>query len=144
MRLSTLFLAMLIIIACKHQQTNNPVHFPLSEEGYDPTAPQPKIELSDTVINLGNINPDTIYKIPVVVTNVGEEPLIIKRAFSDCGCIVSDVPQNPISPGKSDTLIIQLNTAEIPLTAKQRVVTIVSNTVPNSQTVVVYFNMNSE
>ncbi len=139
MRLAVLLFPMLIAVSCEHQQTDSPVHFPISEEGYDPTAPQPRIELSDTIINLGVISSDTIYKIPIIVSNVGEEPLIIRRAFSDCGCIVSDVPQNPIPPDKSDTLIIQLNTAEIPLTATQRIVTIVSNTVPNTQQVVINF-----
>jgi len=130
---------MLIALSCEYQQTDSPVHFPVSEKGYDPTAPQPRIKLSDTMINLGTINPDTVYEIPIIVMNVGEEPLIIRRAFSDCGCIISDVPQNPIPPDKSDTLIIQLNTAEISLTATQRIVTIVSNTVPNTRQAVINF-----
>lgn len=127
------------MVACGQQQPDSPLHFPVSEKGYESTAPQPRIKLSDTIINLGTINPDTVYKIPIVVMNVGEEPLIIRRAFSDCGCIVSDIPQEPISPNQSDTLIIQLNTGEIPITATQRIVTIVSNTVPNTQQVVINF-----
>ncbi len=129
------------MVSCGQQQTDSPVHFPVSEKGYDPTAPQPRIKLSDTLVNLGTINPDTVYKIPIVVANVGEEPLIIRRAFSDCGCVVSQIPQDPIKPNDQDTLIITLNTKEIPEGATSRIVTVVSNSIPNYARVTILFQI---
>ncbi len=108
------------------------IHFPLKGEHFDSSAPQPKLWLSDTLVELGEVKPDTAYVIPIVVKNIGNEELIIKRAFSDCGCVVSEVPQQPLKPGESDTLLIILNTKEVPFDATGRVVTVVTNTIPNN------------
>ena len=78
------------------------------------------------VVENGSKNPFTF-----VLTNTGNEPLVIEKAKGSCSCTVPDWPKDPIMPGE---------TGEIEVTFKPKasqagkdvtqVVTITSNTEP--------------
>lgn len=43
--------------------------------------------------------------------NIGDEPLIINRVRSTCGCTIPEWPRTPIEPGKTDQIAVKYNTA---------------------------------
>lgn len=43
--------------------------------------------------------------------NLGEEPIVINRVRSTCGCTVPDWPREPIEPGASGEIKVIYNTA---------------------------------
>ncbi len=114
---------------------------PLKGTQIDTTAPMPRIALSDSVVHLGQLPPDTVIRYPLIVQNIGQRPLIIQRAFSACGCVVTDLPRAPILPGQKDTLWVSLDTRRLPEGARTRTVTIVSNTIPNTHYVRLLFEL---
>ncbi len=46
-------------------------------------------------------------------TNTGNEPLIISRVYSSCGCTVPKKPKDPIAPGESDVIEVKYNTNRV-------------------------------
>ncbi len=46
-------------------------------------------------------------------TNTGNEPLIISRVYSSCGCTVPKKPSDPIAPGESDVIEVKYNTSRV-------------------------------
>lgn len=47
-----------------------------------------------------------------VVTNIGNELLIIDQAAPSCGCTISDYTKAPIAPGKTGTIKATFNAAD--------------------------------
>ena len=42
--------------------------------------------------------------------NAGSEPLLITSAFSSCGCVVPEFPNQPILPGEKSSIKVRYNT----------------------------------
>lgn len=60
-----------------------------------------------------------------VVTNTGNEPLIIQMCKGSCGCTVPSCPQEPIAPGASAKITVKYDTNRVgPI---NKTVTITSN-----------------
>lgn len=60
-----------------------------------------------------------------VVTNTGNEPLIIQMCKGSCGCTVPTCPQEPIAPGQSAKITVKYDTQRVgPI---NKTVTITSN-----------------
>lgn len=98
------------------------------------THSAPRMRLSDTLLHLGTIPKGLKKRTHVWIYSEGNMALLIRRAFSDCGCTVTDVPRQPLLPGDSARLTIELDTRTLPRGYVRRVVTIVSNAIPNSTT----------
>ena len=47
-------------------------------------------------------------------TNVGEGPLVIHQVFAHCGCTVTEYTQEPVLPGKTGTIKVTYNRANMP------------------------------
>jgi hypothetical protein len=45
-----------------------------------------------------------------VITNTGDEPLVIQSAKASCGCTVPSFPKEPIAPGASATITVKYDT----------------------------------
>ena len=60
-----------------------------------------------------------------VVTNKGNEPLIISKCQQSCGCTVPQCPMQPIAPGKSVEIVVTYDTKRVGPINKS--VTIMSN-----------------
>jgi len=48
-----------------------------------------------------------------VFTNTGQEPLIIEKASSSCGCTVPNPPKYPILPGQTDSISVKYDTKRL-------------------------------
>lgn len=72
----------------------------------------PKITLSKSSLNFGNVSKGKKVKSTITYVNNGKNNLIIRKVSSTCGCTVVKSKNNEIKPGKSGKLIITLNTAE--------------------------------
>ena len=70
----------------------------------------PEISFEKTVHDYGTIVQGANGTCNFRFTNTGKEPLILSRPQSSCGCTVPSWPQEPILPGKSDTIKVTYNT----------------------------------
>ena len=72
----------------------------------------PKISLSKTKLNFGDVAKDKKAKSTITYTNNGKEDLIIRKVSATCGCTVIKTKKNVIKPSKSGKLIVTLDTSE--------------------------------
>jgi len=90
----------------------------------------PRIELSTTSFDLGDINPDDGNRVETFfVKNTGGEPLNIISVSTSCGCTEGEVESDEILPGEQTKLIVTYDPSVHPeLVGKiERVVYIKSN-----------------
>lgn len=74
-----------------------------------------------------------------IVTNTGNEPLLIQMCKGSCGCTVPSCPQEPIAPGASAKITVKYDTNRVgPI---NKTVTITSNAV-NSPSKMIYIRGN--
>lgn len=57
--------------------------------------------LSAKTIKLGKIQTNKKASGIITITNTGKSPLLIRKAYSDCGCIHFSLPAKGIAPGQS-------------------------------------------
>lgn len=87
----------------------------------------PKIEFKTDVVDYG-----TVYKgedsgiREFEFTNTGDEPLIIKKVKSTCGCTIPSKPKEPIMPGKTGKIEVKYNMKPGPI---RKTITVMSNAV---------------
>jgi|GEM_PF-261161 len=96
---------------------------------------QAKICFETTKLDAGEIeygsNGQFIYKF----TNCGNQPLIISRGQTSCGCLVCYWPKDPIMPGKTGKIELKYDTKRVGPTTKTA--TITSNCSENPSIVLV-------
>jgi hypothetical protein len=63
--------------------------------------------------DFGKIKQNVPVTATFVVTNIGNEPLIIDQATPSCGCTVSDYTKAPVAPGKTGTIKATFNAAAV-------------------------------
>lgn len=70
----------------------------------------PEIFFKQTTHDYGTIelNGDGTYNFEF--TNIGNEPLILSKPRSSCGCTVPSWPKEPILPGESNNIKVTYNT----------------------------------
>ncbi|MCL2040645.1 MAG: DUF1573 domain-containing protein [Bacteroidales bacterium] len=73
-----------------------------------------------------------------VFTNTGQEPLIIEKASSSCGCTVPNPPKYPILPGQKDSISVKYDTKR--LGGINKTINVVSNA--SNSPVALYINGN--
>ena len=97
------------------------------------TTNGPEITFEETVFDYGEImlNGDGTHEFEF--TNTGNEPLILSRPRSSCGCTVPTWPRQPILPGDKEKIKVTYNTNRAG--AFNKSVTILSNA-KNSSSVV--------
>ncbi|MBK8914889.1 MAG: DUF1573 domain-containing protein [Phycisphaerales bacterium] len=78
----------------------------------DPNAPQPKLKLSETVWDMGQVWAGEAVKGSITISNTGEAPMNVDVRTS-CGCTAAKKPKNPLGVGESDTFEISYNTKKI-------------------------------
>ena len=66
-------------------------------------------------------------------TNTGNEPLLIQKHKSSCGCTIPSWPNEPILPGESDVIKVTYKTNRVGNINKT--VTVTSNAIKNSTVV---------
>ncbi len=72
-----------------------------------------KITWKANVIDYGTIEKGADGVRSFEFTNTGNEPLIISRVYSSCGCTVPKKPTKPVAPGASEVIEVKYNTNRV-------------------------------
>jgi Protein of unknown function (DUF1573) len=63
--------------------------------------------------DLGKIKQNVPATATFIVTNIGQEDLLIAQANPTCGCTISDYTKSPIAPGKTGVIHATYNAANL-------------------------------
>jgi len=85
----------------------------------------PVLKIDKEVHDYGTIDQGANGECVFVVTNTGNQPLILSRCKGSCGCTVPSCPQEPIAPGASAKIKVKYDTNRVGPINKS--VTITSN-----------------
>ena len=98
------------------------------------TTNGPEIEFEQLSHDFGNVEYGGKCEVNFKFTNTGNEPLIIQKPKTSCGCTASSWPKEPILPGESENIVVTYKT-----TTKvgnfSKSVTVTSNAMTNSTVV---------
>lgn len=84
-----------------------------------------EFKFEEETINYGKIVKSSNGERTFVFTNVGNQPLIINKIQSSCGCTVPEKPKKPIMPGEKGEIKVSYDTKRMGGFSKQ--ITIFSN-----------------
>ncbi len=86
---------------------------------------QAKIEFKSETIDYGTIEKGSNGVRTFEFTNTGNEPLIISKVTSSCGCTIPKKPEDPILPGKTGEIEVKYDTNRVnPI---RKTITVISN-----------------
>ncbi|GAA4269807.1 DUF1573 domain-containing protein [Hyunsoonleella aestuarii] len=86
---------------------------------------QAKIEFKSETIDYGTIEKGADGVRVFEFTNTGDEPLIISKVSSSCGCTIPKKPKDPIMPGKTGEIEVKYDTNRVnPI---RKTITVISN-----------------
>lgn len=86
---------------------------------------QAKIEFKADTIDYGTIEKGSDGVRVFEFTNTGDEPLIISKVSSSCGCTIPKKPKDPILPGKTGEIEVKYDTNRVnPI---RKTITVISN-----------------
>ena len=74
----------------------------------DPSK-KPEVQVSEKFFDFGDVNSDHILTRTFVIANMGQSPLIIKRAYTTCGCTKADFTASEILPEKVALMTLQFD-----------------------------------
>ena len=97
------------------------------------TVNGPEIEFEKLVHDYGDVPYNGNGECEFRFTNTGNEPLIIQKPKSSCGCTIPSWPKEPILPGESDVIKVTYRTNRVGAINKS--VTVTSNAVKNGTVV---------
>ena len=89
----------------------------------------PEIKFEKVVHDYGDVPFNGNGKCEFRFTNTGNEPLLIQKPKSSCGCTIPSWPQEPILPGESEVIKVTYRTNRPGIINKT--VTVTSNAVQN-------------
>ena len=72
-----------------------------------------KIEFKSEVIDYGEIAKGSDGIRIFEFTNTGDEPLVINRVYSSCGCTIPEKPEAPIAPGMTGEIKVKYDTKRV-------------------------------
>jgi hypothetical protein len=86
---------------------------------------QAKIEFKSDTVDYGTIEKGANGVREFEFTNTGNEPLIISKVSSSCGCTIPKKPDGPIMPGKTGVIEVKYDTNRVnPI---RKTITVISN-----------------
>ncbi|MBU2950276.1 DUF1573 domain-containing protein [Tamlana agarivorans] len=86
---------------------------------------QAKIKFESDTIDYGTIEKGSDGVRVFKFTNTGNEPLIISKVSSSCGCTIPKKPKDPILPGKNGEIEVKYDTNRVnPI---RKTITVISN-----------------
>lgn len=79
---------------------------------FSPTSStaKPDMQLSEKYYDFGAVNAHQVLTRTFVIANSGQSPLIIRRAYTTCGCTIADFTAAEIPPGKVVLMTLQFDT----------------------------------
>ena len=93
----------------------------------------PEIEFEKVVHDYGDVPFNGNGECEFRFTNTGNEPLLIQKPKSSCGCTIPSWPKEPILPGESEVIKVTYRTNRAGNINKT--VTVTSNAIKNSTVV---------
>ena len=93
----------------------------------------PEIKFDKVVHDYGDVPYNGNGECEFRFTNTGNEPLLIQKPKSSCGCTIPSWPQEPILPGESEVIKVTYKTNRVGQINKT--VTVTSNALKNSTVV---------
>ena len=93
----------------------------------------PEIEFEKLVHDYGEVPYNGNGECEFRFTNTGNEPLILQKPKSSCGCTVPTWPKEPILPGESEVIKVTYRTTKVGTINKT--ITVTSNAKVNSTVV---------
>ena len=97
------------------------------------TQSGPEIEFEKVVHDYGDVPFNGNGECEFRFTNTGNEPLLVQKPKSSCGCTIHSWPNEPILPGESEVIKVTYRTNRAGIINKT--VTVTSNAVKNSTVV---------
>lgn len=86
---------------------------------------QAKIEFKSDTIDYGTVEKGANGVRVFEFTNTGDEPLIISKVSSSCGCTIPKKPKDPILPGQTGEIEVKYDTNRVnPI---RKTITVLSN-----------------
>ena len=89
----------------------------------------PEIEFEKIVHDYGDVPYNGNGECEFRFTNTGNEPLLVQKPKSSCGCTIPSWPKEPILPGESDVIKVTYRTNRVGNINKT--VTVTSNAIGN-------------
>ena len=71
-----------------------------------------EIWFKEILHNYGEIPVGSDGQWSFVFRNLGDEPIVVNRVRSTCGCTVPSWPREPVAPGDSARITVQYNTTQ--------------------------------
>lgn len=97
------------------------------------TSTGPEITFENTTYDYGEIYKGSDGSYNFEFTNTGNEPLILSKPRSSCGCTVPAWPKEPILPGETNEIKVTYNTSKVG--SFNKTVTVYSNAKNKSATI---------
>jgi len=104
------------------------------DNGTTVTTDGPKIKMDKEVHDYGTLEQGGGASCTFIVSNTGNQPLIISMCKGSCGCTVPTCPKEPIAPGASATITVKYDSKRVGPINKS--VTITSNAVNEPRKIV--------
>jgi len=79
-------------------------------EDYLKSLPKTTVEFKEKAFDFGTVMEGEIVEHDFTFTNTGNDPLILSKVRSSCGCTVPSWPKVPIAPGKTAVIKAKFNT----------------------------------
>ncbi len=70
-----------------------------------------KVHIDEFIHDFGQVNSGEILVYNFVVTNTGNNDLVIKDAETDCGCVTVHLPKSDIKPGKQGNIEVEFDSS---------------------------------
>tara|TARA_B110001454_G_scaffold183504_1_gene178699 strand:- start:261 stop:665 length:405 start_codon:yes stop_codon:yes gene_type:complete len=77
------------------------------------SAAAQEFKFEEEVINYGKIDKDSDGERVFIFTNIGDQPIVIKRIQSSCGCTVPKKPEKPVMPGEKGEIKVSYATNRV-------------------------------
>ncbi len=88
----------------------------------------PRLQFLDgKTLDLGVFEADSVQHGVLRFVNAGNEPLVIKTVFSDCGCTVPEFSREPVRPGDEGEITVRFNGKGRPHGSFKKIVRVRSN-----------------
>lgn len=77
--------------------------------------PLTEIKVNKEKHDFGSIKEGDVVKTTFLIENTGENPLVLTKAGTSCGCTVPKIEKNvPIAPGKTTEIVVEFNSTNKP------------------------------
>lgn len=71
---------------------------------------KPEIRISEKYYDFREVDAHQVLTRSFVIANYGQSPLVIRRAYTTCGCTIADFTATEIPPGKVALMTLQFDT----------------------------------